>query len=124
MGIILYIIATLLYIPLTVINFIVVLVMHIKKNGFIDVVGQYFYEEALAIDRFANRSFRTLWNITLIKSDGYEFGKKYETVSSVLGKNQILKKLTITGWILVYILWAIDYKYWFKGGHCVNSITN
>lgn len=123
MGVILYIIATLLYIPLTIINFIVVLVINIQTRGFIDIIGNYFFEEAISIDKFANRSFRTLWNITLIKEDGYRFGKKYETISSVLGKNQILKKLTTTGWILVYILWAIDSKYWFKGGHCVNSIT-
>ena len=40
----------------------------------------------------------------------------------MLGKNQVKKTLTIIGWVIVYILWLIDIPYWFKGGHCFNSI--
>lgn len=115
MGILLYIIATLLYIPLTIINFIVVLITHIKKNGFIDVICQYFFEEAISIDIFANRSFRTLWNNTLIKIDGHKFGKENDvhtyfsggdfdnpeiTLSNPIAQGFLLNKLIMNGQIV------------------------
>ena len=54
--------------------------------------------------------------------NGYKFGNVNETISSALGKNQRDKTLSWFGWLIVYILWAIDYKYWKKGGHSMNSI--
>lgn len=124
MGTILYLIATLMYIPLTLINVIVVLIKYSNDRGFLKVLDQYFFTEAISIDIFANESFRTLWNSTLRKSGGYKFGKKGETISSALGKNQRAKTLSWFGWILVYILWAFDSQYWKKGGHCINSIND
>ncbi len=79
-------------------------------------------EAAIRGDVNSNISHRTLWNTFLIKKDGYRFGKENETISSALGRNQIKNTLSIIGWILVYILWVIDVKYWGKGGHCINSI--
>jgi hypothetical protein len=54
MGFILFIIAYLLYWPLTLINFFVVE----NKKG-------YFRSSAITIDKLANREFRTLCNKTL-----------------------------------------------------------
>lgn len=122
MGLLLFIIATILWLPLTLINFITVLIVKSKKHGFLKVINGYFFETAYDLDRFGNRNFRTLWNVAFRKTVGYKFGNEHETISSALGKNQRDKTLTIIGWIIVVILWIIDFKYWFKGGHCINSI--
>jgi len=63
MGFILFTIAYILYIPLSIINFLVVK----NKKG-------YFRSSAITIDKLANREFRTLWNKTLITWNGYDFG--------------------------------------------------
>jgi hypothetical protein len=112
MGILLYFIAILLYIPLTIINTILVLVQYGWKWA---TVNSYFFETAVDIDRFANRNFRTLWNLTLQKY-GYEFGDYRETVSSALGKNKLNGTLTITGKILCAFLDFLDEN------HCIKSI--
>lgn len=102
MGFVLFIIAYILYLPLSIINFLVVK----NKKG-------YFRSSAITIDKLANREFRTLWNKTLIQNDGYKFGKIEETISGVLGKNIQLKKLSKTGKVLVRIL---------SEKHCINAI--
>ncbi|TDX11211.1 hypothetical protein [Flavobacterium sp. S87F.05.LMB.W.Kidney.N] len=122
MGILLYLVAVLLFLPLTCLNIIVVVWKNSKSSGFFKSLDQYFFTGAIGLDIFANYEFRTLWNTILRKRNGYQFGTKGETISSALGKNQINKKLSFLGWILVYILWTIDYRYWKKGGHCANSI--
>lgn len=122
MGILLYLVAIFLFLPLTCLNIFVVVWKNAKTKGFFKTLDQYFFTGAVGLDIFANYEFRTLLNTVLRKRNGYEFGIKGETISSALGKNQIEKKLSILGRILVYILWAIDYRYWKKGGHCANSI--
>lgn len=106
MGFILYILAYILLLPITIINFLVV-----WNKG-------YFKSTALSIDIFANREFRASWNKFLIKPDGYSFGKMNETISSALGKNQRENTLTKTGIILCWILDKIDKD------HCQKSINN
>ena len=94
-----------------------------RTKGFLKTLDQYFFTGAIGLDTFANYEFRTLWNTVLRKRKGYNFGAKDETISSALGKNQRLKTLSFIGWMLVFMLWAVDYKYWKKGGHCINSIV-
>lgn len=106
MGFLLFLIAYILYLPLTVINFFVVK----NKKG-------YFRSSALTIDKLANREFRTLWNLTLKKENGYLFGAENETISSALGKNQRDNTLSKTGEILVSILDLLEEN------HCFNSIS-
>ena len=109
MNLLLFIVAWLLILPLTVWNLIVVY----QKNG--NVKG-YFRSTALSIDIWANFEFRTLWNTQLRIDGGYEFGVVGETISSALGKNQRDKTLTNCGKILVAILDFLDKN------HCQNSI--
>jgi len=104
MGFILFIIAYLLFLPLSLINFILV-----GKKG-------YFKDSAISLDKYANREFRTLWNKTLKNELGYQFGNVNETISSALGKNERDKTLTKTGEILVYLLNKIERN------HCFLSI--
>lgn len=122
MGFLLSIIAYILFIPTALVNFVFVIIKFSKSRGFFKVIDDYWYQSAIDIDRFGNHHFRTFWNLAFIKKNGYKFGDIEETISSALGKNQVKKSLTVFGWIIVYILWVIDYKYWFKGGHCINSI--
>ena len=101
LGLILFIIAYVLYLPLTLINFCLVL-----KKG-------YFRDSALTLDRLANREFRKLWNKTLITESGYQFGNIEETISAVLGYNIQKETLTKTGKVLVFIL---------SKKHCLDAI--
>lgn len=109
MGFILYIIASLLWLPLTILNWIMVAYKYGLSND-------YFLQTAIDIDKFGNRNFRTLLNNVLIKKEGYQFGDVRETISSVLGKNQRDDTLTKIGKLICWILDSLDKK------HCKNSI--
>lgn len=103
MGFLLFVIAYILFLPLSVINWIVVK----DKKG-------YFKSSAINLDKFGNREFRTLLNKTLKIESGYKFGNINETISGVLGKNERDKTLSKTGKILVWILDKIDKNHAFK----------
>lgn len=72
---------------------------------------------ALGLDQIGNAVCRDMFNRLLIEQDGYKFGKVQETISSVLGKNQMLDTLSLWGRILVSILEL------FEGDHCLKSIV-
>lgn len=108
---ILFLIAYILLLPLTIINYFVVLFT--AK----DHAKGYFKSTAINMDKFGNREFRTLWNKTLRKENGYKFGNSKETISSALGKNQRDKTLTNTGKLLVWFLDKIDKN------HSIKSIV-
>lgn len=108
LGIILFIVAIILFLPLSIINFIVV--------AFKGKAEKYFLSSAINLDRFGNYEFRTLFNLTLKKKEGYKFGDFRETISSVLGKNQRDNTLSRTGKILAFILDVLDKE------HCKKSI--
>lgn len=112
-GLILLLIAMLLFIPLTVLNVVLVL----KKRPNWKQLDGYFFQTAVDIDRFGNHNFRTLLNATLIIESGYPFGDFRETISSVLGKNERDLTLSLAGKVLVGILNAIDEN------HCQKSIA-
>ena len=123
-GFILSFIAYILFIPMAIVNFFTVLYKNVKVHGFLKTMNKYWFTNALEIDIWSNYHFRTTWNTFLRKKGGYKFGKKRETISSALGKNQRDKTLSIPGWILCIILYIIDFKAWKKGGHCIASINN
>ena len=110
MGILLYIIATILWIILTPINWVIVSFKHGLSNA-------YFLETAVDIDKFGNRNFRTFLNTTMKIKGGYNFGNINETISSVLGKNQRFGHLTKFGKVICKILDTIDKN------HCEKSIV-
>ena len=103
LGFILFVVAYLLFWPLSLINFFFVE----KRKG-------YFLSSALSLDKYANREFRTLWNKTLKTESGYKFGAENETISSALGKNLLQNTLTKTGKSLVWIL---------SKEHCIDAIS-
>ena len=106
MGYILFLIAYLLFLPLTIFN-----ALNVRKKG-------YFLDTAINIDRFGNREFRFSLNKYLIKENSpFKFGNIDETISSVLGKNQRFGYLTKFGKIICKILDTIDKD------HCEKSIV-
>ena len=121
-GIILYIIASALFFPIAILNLIVSIYKNIKHRMFYKETSKVFFLNARNIDIFANETFPVLWNTLLRTKNTYYFGRKGETISSALGKLQKDKGLSIVGWFVVYILWCIDFQFWNKGGHCINSI--
>ena len=106
MGFILFIIAYVLYLPLSLINLFFVK----DKSG-------YFKSSAINLDKFGNREFRTLFNKILINNEGHKFGDINETISSVLGRNQLTCTLTKCGRVLVWILDKIE------NDHALKSIN-
>jgi hypothetical protein len=109
MGILLYIIATVLWIIITPINWVIVTI----KNG---MSNAYFVETAVDLDKFGNRNFRTFLNVTMRLKGGYKFGNVNETISSALGKNQRDKTLSWFGKFICFVLDTIDKN------HCSKSI--
>ena len=101
-GVILFIFAYILFLPLTIINY-----------WYVSDKKRYFKSSALNIDKFANREFRTLWNKILITDNGYKFGNIEESISEVLGRNYLKGTLTKKGYKLVCLLTI---------KHCLDSL--
>ena len=113
-GLILFLVAILLYLPLMLLNLIAVIYKYGLK---LYVINGYFLQNAIDIDRFGNHNFRTLFNMVLKKPHGYDFGNKNETISSALGKNKKMGTLTLTGKAICKILHIFD------NNHCIKSIS-
>lgn len=79
-------------------------------------LDQQFLSIATSIDASGNVVCKDLFNLVLIKKGGYEFGKRKETISSALGKNQRDDTLTGLGKALAFVLDKID------PNHCLKSI--
>lgn len=107
----LFLIAYILVLPLTFINYLVV-IFTAKDHS-----KGYFRSTAVNIDKFGNREFRTLWNKVLKTENGYKFGNVDETISSALGKNERDCTLSKTGKVLTAVLNFIDKN------HCQKSIV-
>lgn len=110
MGTLLYIIAVILWVILTPINWFIVSFKYGLSNA-------YFKETAIDIDKFGNRNFRTFLNVTMRLRNGYKFGNINETISSALGKNQRDGTLSWFGKGICFILDKLDKN------HCKKSIN-
>jgi len=82
------------------------------------MLSVWFYRTAREIDIFANVNGAEFFSAIFIRDGGYKFGNPKETISSVLGKNQRDKTLSIAGTMLRWVLDQIDEN------HCLNSIND
>lgn len=99
-----------LSIPLFIIGFIV---------GFMTAERQaYLNQIAWQFSCLLNTVCGSMFNELLITKDGYLFGKKGESTSSALGKNEQHATLTITG---AFVCFSIDLLY---KDHLINNIEN
>jgi len=108
MGLLLFIIASILWLPLTLVNWFCVAFQHGLSND-------YFKQTAIDIDRFGNRNFRCFLNTTM-QVNGYAFGDVRETISSALGKNQRDGTLSWFGRRICFVLDKLETD------HCKKSI--
>lgn len=81
-------------------------------------LDQQFLSIATSIDASGNVVCKDLFNLILIEKGSYEFGKRKETISSVMGKNQRDNTLTGLGKGVAFVLDKID------PNHCYKSIDN
>ena len=98
---------------------------HLRTRYVIRVllVNTIFTWIASEISNLCGYEFRSLFTFLFVKKTGTVFGNIEFSISEILGYNQRDKTLTWLGWLLVYILWVIDVKNWFNGGHCIVSIS-
>lgn len=113
---VLIIATTLLYLLLPII--ICFMILKYIFTGNKKMLAVWFYRTAREIDLFANVVGAEFWNAVFIINGGYKFGNPKETISSVLGKNQRDKTLTLLGDMLRWVLDRIDED------HCLNSIND
>ena len=106
---------TLLYLLLPVI--IIFMILKYILTGSKKMLAVWFFRTARKIDIFANVVGAEFWNSTFITDGGYKFGNPKETISSVLGKNQRDKTLTLLGDLIRWVLDRIEKD------HCLNSIN-
>lgn len=78
--------------------------------------SNYFFESALQIDILGNILCQYILNKLFVENNGYQFGRRNETISSVLGKNQRDNTLRWFGKLIVLILDL------FEKDHCLISI--
>ena len=87
----------------------------LKKNR-LGEMNSYFSKLATGRDAYYNVVCAELFNAFFIQKGGYHFGKRKETISSALGKNQERNKLTKLGIWFSGILSIIDKD------HCLKNI--
>lgn len=80
--------------------------------------SELLFRVALSIDMTGNVLLAELLNDIIIKDNGYKFGNRKETISSVLGKNKQKGTLKILGKVFADLLDRIDKN------HCINSIDD
>jgi len=85
-----------------------------KKS--ISGLGIYCLKIAVSIDQLGNVVMKDLFNTLFVQKGAYSFGNRDETISSVIGKNIELKKLSKAGRCLNFVLNKIEM------GHSLNSI--
>ena len=79
----------------------------------------YFDDEGYKLDVKSAGRNRTLWNFVFLLNKG-KFPFKKDTsisISAYLGANSYYY-LTWFGWLVYYLLYAVDFTEWHNGGHC------
>ena len=114
-GLILFILSTFLACLIYPIGFIYSVGLTLLKSGY-KRLDDYLFNCALATDQHANVFLAKLFNDVMIKTNGHKFGNPDETISSVLGKNKLMGKLSYFGKCLDFLLHLLD------NNHSIKSI--
>jgi hypothetical protein len=114
-GLILFLVSTFLAGVIYPIGFIYSIILTLFKSGY-KTLDDYLFRCALATDQHGNTFLAKLFNDVLIKQGGHKFGNPDETISSVLGKNKLMGKLSYFGKCLDFILHLLD------NNHSIKSI--
>jgi hypothetical protein len=106
-GLILFLTARILTYLIYPIGFTYSILLTLFKSGYKEL-DNYLFDCALAEDQRANTYLSKLFNDFLIKVGGHRFGNPDETISSVLGKNQLTGTLSMLGRALNWVLNKIE----------------
>jgi len=115
MEIVLAILALILVVSFAPIGIVFTLIQSVTLWN-INYFKDYCMNIAGALDQLGNVVMGPVFNLILIKKSKFKFGDKDETISSVLGRNQIDNKLRYLGKRLVALL---D---WIEEDHSIKSI--
>ena len=91
-------------------------IIDVSFNKWWSRTAKYLYVISYSIDQLGNVIMQELFNDVLIRKGGLKFGNPDETISSVLGKNAEINKLTLIGTVIGMVLDSLDYN------HLKNSI--
>jgi hypothetical protein len=116
-GLILFLVSIFLAGVIYPIAFLYSVVLTLIKSGW-HSLDKYLFRCALATDQHANSFLAKLFNDVMIKQGGHKFGNPDETISSVLGKNKLMGKLSYFGKVLDFILHLLD------NNHSIKSIEH
>lgn len=112
MGFVLFLLANILAFPLFFAGFVAGVVKSFYNHHFdtgVRNLDQKFLTLAKSIDKYGNVVCAELFNYTLITKDApVKFGRIEQTISAVIGHNELAGTLTRTGKALVYVLNWID----------------
>ncbi len=114
-GVLLFLVSILLLTITTPIGFLYGVLHSVSTKGFRGI-GEFSLKMAISIDQLGNVIMQHLLNALWIRSNGYKFGNRDETISSALGRNKQLNTLTKFGKFIDAILDKID------PNHSLNSI--
>lgn len=96
--------------------FVHTIVDQIRFGGDQRRLQQSLFNGAYALDVYGNTTYGSLLNAYFLKKGGYHFGVQEETISSALGKNYTIGKLTLLGEGCAGLLNLLDKD------HCYKSI--
>lgn len=116
MGFLLFILSIGLSVVLYPIGLLTSIVISFRKSKFkigLKRLDLQFLSIAKSVDANGNVVCSDLLNLIFIKN-GYKFGNRKETVSSVLGKNQLTQTLTTFGRVILWILNLLDRNHGIK----------
>jgi hypothetical protein len=116
-GLILFLVSIFLAGVIYPIAFLYSVILTLIKSGW-NSLDEYLFRCALATDQHANSFLAKLFNDIMIKTGGHKFGNPDETISSVLGKNKLMGKLSYFGKCLDFILHLLD------NNHSIKSIEH
>lgn len=114
-GMLLFLISIVLLAITGPIGFVYGLFRSLLKEGF-KGIGEYLLKIAISIDQLGNVMMQHLLNTLWVKKGRYNFGNRDETISSALGRNKKLGRLTGFGNWIDKLLDVID------PNHSLNSI--
>lgn len=100
MGIVLFVLAVILLALLGPVGLLVTFAYNFIRWNFRYACRRMNYDlviMAVAMDQVGNVMCKDLFNLCLITKAGYPFGRRKETISSVIGKNRQADTLTFLG---------------------------
>ena len=109
----------LIVIPIGII--LTIWVFLLQPKTFINSMSNWFYDIALATDKWGNSVLKYPLNKWFINSSGYQFGNIKDSISGVCGENKKTNTLLKPGIVLAKILDAIQTNHVENAAETINT---